>query len=222
MIVMVVVVTLAVVLFLFLPLVTLLNWWYGKAGQNNPATIGVTKIGMVFSAIMILILLAGILVEAFLPNTWMADFYKEIGGLNGWSFIVTTTATLVALGLRRYGIELYYFHGPVWDDRDPVKDWVSVEKEKAPVSGSAYAIEFQNDHKTPMQFVLSMFVHCFGMNVYDAYREMMVVHEKGSRIVGSMSRLNAEALVEHIHAEAAKRGFPFRCKVVLAAAKTES
>lgn len=95
-----------------------------------------------------------------------------------------------------------------------MKDWKPVEDVKELAPGAAYAIEFQNDNKTRMEFVLSMFVHCFGMNVHDAYREMMAVHQQGTRVVGSMSRLNAEALVEHIHGEAGKRGFPFRCKVV--------
>lgn len=202
---MLIIVILVVAIFLYFALVALLNWWFGKTRQNNPATTGITKAGLVFYALMILLLLAGILVGAFAPDTWMGGFYKAIGELSGWSFLVTVFAYLAGSGLQRLGIEFHYLHVPRWDAHDPVKDWRPIEDEKELAPGSVYAIEFQNDNKTRMDFVFSMFVRCFGMKDQDAYREMMAIHEQGSTVVGSMSRMNAEALVEHIQAEAGKR-----------------
>lgn len=211
-----------VIVFLFVPAMVYLHRREKNTDRANRPRICCTKAGYCFHFVVALLTLVALTHASYAPNTWLGAWVKGMGGFGVWTFCELVVSCLVAYGLHMLGIQLFYMHDPVWDDPNPVKVWKPIEAGagKELHAGLAYAIEMQNDNKTSMVFVFGIFCRCFGMTRLDAYREVLAIHEQGTRIVGSMSRLNAEALLEHIHVEAAKRGFPFQCKVVLASTKT--
>lgn len=212
---MVAIVTFAIVAFLILPLVTILNWCNRNApGHESAPEWSVTRAGYVYHAVTVLILLGGILLKAFGSNTWLGDLFDAVGGLWTLVFILFVLSYSVGWGLRRLGIELHEIYVPAWDDTHPVKAWSPAQEVRDLKASPVFAIEFQNDKKTRSDFILSMFCHCFGMSRQDAYRELMAIRNEGSSVIGSMSQANAEALIEYIRTEAARRGFPLQCKVV--------
>lgn len=204
----------AVIVFLYLPAMAFLSWYEKNTDRANRPRLRSTKAGCWFHFVVTLLVLVGLVHGTYAPNTWLGAWVKSIGGWGGWIFLELAVSCLAGVGLHLLGIELYYIHYPIWDGPDPVKAWIPIEEGKGLNTGLAYAIEFRNDEITKMAFVFSIFRNCFNMEPEPAYQEVMAIHKLGSGIVGSMSRENAEALLQHIQAEAAKRGFPLQCKIV--------
>ncbi len=203
-----------VVLLLYLPLVAVLSRSFNDSSHSNRWTVRPTKFGYVLYLLMGYVILVGLVHETYVPNTWLGALVKSAGGVSGWTFVVSVAGYLVALGLHGLGVELHDIRGGWWEDPEPVPVWKPIKEDKELMSGTAFAIEFLNDEQTKMAFVISVFRNCFGMDLQTAYQGMAAIHQQGRRVIGSMSRTNAEALLLHIQTEVARRDFPFQCKVV--------
>jgi ATP-dependent Clp protease adaptor protein ClpS len=78
-----------------------------------------------------------------------------------------------------------------------------------------HGIEFKNDDKTPMEFVVQVLEEYLGMERQDAVQIMLKVHREGAATVPAGNEARAEALATQTAAEARRLGFPFVCRVVL-------
>ncbi len=204
-------------LVLYLPSKLFLYWYLKRQNRINIYKNQLTKAGIVLILLPLPIFSIGVLgmIQDIAPPTNpLATVIQAVGGKVVFAIVLIALVCLLMVVPEWLGLRLEVPPEPQFHDPDPVLHWTPIVKDKGLRPESAYAVEFQNDNKTHMAFVLSMFVNCFGMKINDAYQEAMAIHEQGSRIVGSMSQKNAEALVEHIRAESARRDFPFQCKAV--------
>lgn len=80
--------------------------------------------------------------------------------------------------------------------------------------GFTYGIEILNDNTTPMAFVTSVLVSCFGLSLEDSNRTMLQIHTRGGALLPTSSLSEAQRIAEEITAEAATRGHPLVCRPV--------
>ena len=73
---------------------------------------------------------------------------------------------------------------------------------------SMYKVVMLNDDYTPMEFVVHILENFFGMNREKATQIMLVVHSKGSAVVGIYPRDIAETKSEQVNAYAQENNHP--------------
>lgn len=87
-----------------------------------------------------------------------------------------------------------------------------VEKSKAkPKRPPLYKVLLLNDDYTPMEFVVELLMHIFGMDQQKAQRVMFEVHTKGIALCGVYPREIAETKVKLIMQLAEKESHPLKC-----------
>ena len=77
-----------------------------------------------------------------------------------------------------------------------------------------FSVILHNDDYTPMDFVVEMLMHVFGMAGAQAQEIMMAVHQRGKAVVGAYTRDIAETKVAQAHQIARGAEHPFRCDIV--------
>ena len=65
-------------------------------------------------------------------------------------------------------------------------------------------VSLLNDYHTPMDFVVGVLEHFFGMSTDEAIRQMYRIHNEGKAICGTYSHEEAEKKVADVLAFAAK------------------
>jgi len=75
-------------------------------------------------------------------------------------------------------------------------------------------IEFLNDDKTSMEFVIEVFMKYFDLTKDDATVAMLICHEFGSVVIPVDSADRGDQLVQAVIDEARHNSYPFECKVI--------
>lgn len=87
-----------------------------------------------------------------------------------------------------------------------------VEEAKVkPKRPAMYKVLLLNDDYTPMEFVIELLMHVFGMNQSLAQKIMLEVHNKGVGLCGIYSREIAETKVNLIMQRAQMENHPLQC-----------
>ncbi len=87
-----------------------------------------------------------------------------------------------------------------------------VEKSRAkPKRPPMYKVLLLNDDYTPMEFVVEVLMHIFGMNQSLAEKIMLEVHTKGIGLCGVYPREIAETKVNLIMRLAQRENHPLKC-----------
>ena len=73
-----------------------------------------------------------------------------------------------------------------------------------------FKVMLLNDDYTPMEFVVDVLEHIFGMDRTTATRVMLEVHTRGKGVCGVFTFEIAETKVAAVHTAAEQRGFPLR------------
>ena len=101
-----------------------------------------------------------------------------------------------------------------WGDDYSVEPWEGAPVFEADLPDSdASGIEFMNDDKTPMEFVIAVLARCLHLSRRDATESMLRIHFKGSVKFGRMRHSVAEELADHIRTEISKSGYPLKIRV---------
>jgi len=78
---------------------------------------------------------------------------------------------------------------------------------------SRYHVIFLNDNVTPMEWVITVLMKIFHHSEETAKNIMMIVHTKGSAIVGTYSYEIAEQKAVEANGASREQGFPLTIKV---------
>jgi ATP-dependent Clp protease adaptor protein ClpS len=81
------------------------------------------------------------------------------------------------------------------------------------VPATRYQIRFLNDDYTPMEFVVGVLEEVFKMTREQATEAMLATHRRGTYVVATMEKADAEEAARVILEQAHKLGHPFRCVV---------
>jgi ATP-dependent Clp protease adapter protein ClpS len=81
-------------------------------------------------------------------------------------------------------------------------------------SEATHGVEFANDNKTPMEFVVRVLEQYFGMERKAATLTMLQIHRQGRATVPAGSKEHAETTAAQTVQEARKRGYPLACAAV--------
>ncbi len=111
-------------------------------------------------------------------------------------------------GASYYDATRYVSHGIRKDDPSPT----SHAHQGAP--GSSARVELLNDNYTPMEFVVYVLEHMFGMENEPARRLMLEIHEKGAAICGIYPFNAAQAKVTEVLDFARRHQHPLQCVLV--------
>jgi ATP-dependent Clp protease adaptor protein ClpS len=76
-----------------------------------------------------------------------------------------------------------------------------------------YQIRFLNDDLTPMEFVFGVLEDVFKMTREQATEAMLATHRRGTYVVATMDKAEAEEAARLIRERATQLGHPFRCVV---------
>ena len=76
-----------------------------------------------------------------------------------------------------------------------------------------YKVLLHNDDYTTMEFVIEVLESIFAKSPAEAFRIMMLVHEKGLGVCGVYPFEIAETKVSLVHERARRRGFPLRASM---------
>jgi ATP-dependent Clp protease adapter protein ClpS len=79
-------------------------------------------------------------------------------------------------------------------------------------AGFAQGIEILNDNTTPMEFVVDVLSAHVGLDLKDSTQAMLAVHTCGGVLIPTTSLQEAERIAAQITAEAAKQGYPLKCR----------
>lgn len=74
-----------------------------------------------------------------------------------------------------------------------------------------YKVMLLNDDYTPMEFVVHVLEHYFGMNHGQAFEIMLTVHKKGLAVVGVYSFEVAETKVAQVMEASRRNQHPLQC-----------
>ena len=116
------------------------------------------------------------------------------------------------------------------DDLDAAKaEWLARRTSGSPVlapgtsllsrpdlvpAGFTQGIEILNDNATPMEFVVDVLSAHVGLDLKDSTQTMLAIHTRGGVLVPTASLQEAERIAAQITAEAAKKGYPLKCRAV--------
>lgn len=75
-------------------------------------------------------------------------------------------------------------------------------------------IEFLNDDKTSMEFVIKIFMKYFDLNKNDATVAMLICHEFDSVVISVDSAERGDQVVQSVIEEARRNRYPFECKLI--------
>jgi ATP-dependent Clp protease adaptor protein ClpS len=81
------------------------------------------------------------------------------------------------------------------------------------VPATRYNIRFLNDDLTPMEFVVGVLEDVFKMTREQATEAMLATHPRGTYVVATMEKADAEESARVILEQARQLGHPFRCVV---------
>lgn len=76
-----------------------------------------------------------------------------------------------------------------------------------------YLVIMLNDDYTPMEFVVQILIHVFGMDSQRAERIMLDVHTRGQAVCGVYSRDVAETKCSQVIDMAREMEYPLMCRV---------
>ncbi len=89
---------------------------------------------------------------------------------------------------------------------------LAVEESRPKVKEPArYKVILLNDDFTPMEFVVEVLQHFFGLNQENATRVMLSVHTKGKGVCGTYTREIAETKVDLVNEYARECQHPLLC-----------
>jgi ATP-dependent Clp protease adaptor protein ClpS len=81
------------------------------------------------------------------------------------------------------------------------------------VPARRYQIRFLNDDYTPMAFVVDVLEEVFKMTREQATEAMLATHRRGTYVVATMEKVDAEEAARVIHEGARQLEYPFKCVV---------
>jgi len=88
---------------------------------------------------------------------------------------------------------------------------VATKTRTKPKKPSQYKVLLLNDDYTPMEFVVAVLKRFFGMNMEEATRVMLHVHQRGVGICGVFSYEVAETKVTQVMDAARENQHPLQC-----------
>ncbi len=102
------------------------------------------------------------------------------------------------------------------DDNDQGDDGdseigVATKTRTKPKKPSQYKVLLLNDDYTPMEFVVAVLKRFFGMNMEEATRVMLHVHQKGVGVCGIFTYEVAETKVTQVMDAARENQHPLQC-----------
>lgn len=80
-------------------------------------------------------------------------------------------------------------------------------------SVNSCSIEFIDDDKTPMGFVVAILEKYFGLSHKNARNKMLEIHSNGKTEISGIGTASAAKLVAHVEKVAMESGFPLKCNV---------
>jgi len=91
-------------------------------------------------------------------------------------------------------------------------DGVAVEEAKPKLKRPPlYNVVLLNDDFTPMEFVVHILEHFFGLNREQSVRVMLLVHTEGKGVCGTFSREIAETKVSQVNDYSRENQHPLLC-----------
>jgi ATP-dependent Clp protease adapter protein ClpS len=81
-------------------------------------------------------------------------------------------------------------------------------------AGFSCGIEFLNDNRTPMAFVVAVLQNCMGLSETNATRMMLEIHTKGGALIPMASIEESKRVVELVSSTAQASSHPLVCRAV--------
>ena len=97
------------------------------------------------------------------------------------------------------------------DDDDGIETGVATKTRAKTKKPSPYKVLLLNDDYTPMEFVVLVLKRFFNMDIDEATRVMLHVHQKGVGVCGTFSYEVAETKVTQVMDFARKNEHPLQC-----------
>jgi ATP-dependent Clp protease adapter protein ClpS len=91
--------------------------------------------------------------------------------------------------------------------------WRQLKAHVEQLAEGQFGVLLLNDDTTPMEFVVYVLEHLFGMPKREAAPVMLAAHQNGKALAGVYDRKEAERLAEQVRALAKTHGWPFNCTV---------
>lgn len=91
--------------------------------------------------------------------------------------------------------------------------WRQLKVHVEEAAEGSFGVVLLNDDKTPMQFVVYILEHLFGLQREAATLFMLATHENGRAVAAVHDRKEAERLAEQVRALAKAEGHPLECLV---------
>lgn len=101
--------------------------------------------------------------------------------------------------------------GPDREDEGPPDIGIAVKTRAKSKKPSQYKVLMLNDDYTPMEFVVLVLKRFFGMNMDEATRVMLHVHQKGVGVCGIFTYEVAETKVNQVMDFAREHQHPLQC-----------
>lgn len=101
--------------------------------------------------------------------------------------------------------------GPADDDDGPPDIGIAVKTRAKSKKPSQYKVLMLNDDYTPMEFVVLVLKRFFSMNMDEATRVMLHVHQKGVGVCGIFTYEVAETKVNQVMDFARQNQHPLQC-----------
>ena len=99
------------------------------------------------------------------------------------------------------------------DGLDEIETGVVTRTRPRTKKPSNYKVLMLNDDYTPMEFVVLVLQRYFSMDLEDATRVMLQVHQQGVAVCGVFTYEVAETKVAAVHDLARQQGFPLRAAI---------
>ncbi len=91
-----------------------------------------------------------------------------------------------------------------------------VSRQGKPLQGFVHGVEIFNDNATTMKFVVGTLMKHFNMKEGSAITAMGACHTKGSVVLPTDTREQAEQLAQAVTADAREQNFPLVCRAISA------